>query len=178
MKQRIPGFIWWLATAVVLMTAGRTEATGYLLFTGGGGGSADAHSVGLEGGWKLPGYSLGLGVAAVASDEVTGQGSIHSGQGTVIGQWTQERGEELEVHGTLGVALVGQWSLVGSAGIAERLTTTTWHTSSGSFEFEPDETEYRFAYGLYLQTVSRRLMLRAGYHNRRGIVAGVGFTFR
>jgi len=138
---------------------------GYILLTGGAGGKADAGSVGLEGGWIGQNFLLGIGLSAVSTDT--------EDLPAPAGYYKYE--DELEGYGAVGIKIITNWFLVATAGYSEQEKKYVLQYPGGEVEFDEGKKGY-FTYSGQLQYVYKRFII-GGYHNRRGVVGRVGFTF-
>lgn len=142
----------------------------YIFGTVGSGGEVDAASYGGEIGaiWPKdePKYLLGVG----ASNAESGEREPYS---VVL---DKVRDDELEIYGAAGIGLVKSFFIVGTAGASFVTECLAFKGMDCSGMDDADE-EVKFAVSGQLRFVYKNLMIGAGYHNRRGIIGGIGFAF-
>ncbi len=148
----------------------------YVFGNGGGGGEADTASGGLEGGGIFKpdakiGYLLGGGFSIADRAKTEERGN-----------WDTEFTNEGEGYFAFGIRpIIKGLYLVGTAGASVRESSDTWHTgtSAGTIEgFESDEgNEGYFTTSGQIRYIWKHLMIGAGYHNRRGVIGGIGFAW-
>jgi hypothetical protein len=160
--------IFLLVVALLLNTGMESicEADVYFVFTGGNGGQADVSSIGAEGGWIGKRVLLGIGYAQLSNDNTVPQ---VTSSGTNYFVYKKEE----ELYGSLGVKLIDDLFLVGNAGYSQQLIE---FRSFLGVTFDEDPKRY-FTYGGQLQYTFHHIVIGAGYHNRRGIVGKIGFSF-
>lgn len=167
----------WTAPALLLVlgicSPARLPAQGYMFFTGGGGGgSAGAGSFGVEGGKILARgdgkFFLGgsLGVAF----------NGRSGGRTGAFLETRIRNEQ-ELYGAAGIRLQRRLYLVGTAGLADQSARDIIRVPGAPKVVEEYPLNTFVTGSGQLRFVFKRVVLGAGYHSRRGLIAGLGFTF-
>ena len=145
---------------------------GYVFFSGGGGGPARAENVGVEGGKiftekKYP-YLLG-GSLSVA---------FNGRKGENIGTFleTSIRNEQ-EINGAAGLRLVKGLFIVGTAGLSVQSEKDVINVPGTPTVIEEVPLNKYFSASGQLRYVYKRFMFGAGYHSRRGVLAGLGFAF-
>ena len=148
---------------------------GYVFGNGGSGGKADAASGGIEGGLLLPredsklGYLLGVGLSGIDRADNDDRGI-----------WSTEYSDEWEGYFAFGVRpVIKNLYLVGSVGGSIREVSDTFNYKGTKIEgFESDEeNEFHFTTSGQVRYVWKHLMVGAGYHNRRGVIGGIGFVW-
>lgn len=167
--------------SIVLASAGfifpqALMAQGYLMINGGNGGALHSGSFGVEAGAffpeKDPRFLLGGDFSSIDRGYFE---YVPGPNGTRIPH-------EIESGAVGGIRMLRGVYLVGTGGVS-------WHSEQ---EFvAPDGESYWFGEGTLIgekrkvygsgsgqvRFVYRRLIFGAGYHSRRGVVVGVGFTF-
>lgn len=146
-------------------------AQGYVMFNGGNGGASHAASGGFEMGKffpkENPRFLLG-GDFSVA-------GNGYPGVRDPFFQ-TDIRNEE-QIGGAAGIRLAKGLYLVGTGGVSSR-SERDYMVANGKRVLlaELPGTLYGSGSG-QIRFVYKRLIFGAGYHSRRGLVVGMGFTF-
>lgn len=164
-----------IAVVLTLLAAAfpqNLRGQGYVFFDGGGGGPAQAGSGGIESGRffprENPRYLLG-GAFSVIGNGYTEQPT------TPFFKTNVRNEEELSVAG--GIRLARGVYVVGTGGIADRSRRDYLVAGSNSDLLGEYDGTVRGCGSGQLRFVYKRVMFGVGYHSRRGMVAGVGFTF-
>ena len=160
-------------TLVVLGTAFAQLlcAQGYVMFNGGAGGAAHATSGGIEAGKffprENPRFLLG-GDFSVA-------GNGHPGER--LPNFETDIRNEQQIGAVVGVRLVRYLYLVGTGGVSSR-SERDYVVANGKRTFVAEVIGRVYGSGSgQLRFVYKRFIVGVGYHSRRGLVFGVGFTF-
>jgi hypothetical protein len=149
------------------------DAEIYIFGNGGTGGEADAASIGGEFGVIWPkdnqAYLLGMGFSWTDTEK--------SERATIL--LDKVRANELEWYGAVGLKLTSGFFITGTAGVTETCEGLVFKGESPSNCTSMDGTDTKniFTWSGQLRYIYQRLMLGVGYHNRRGILAGIGFNF-
>lgn len=157
-----------LILVIGLLPISNVYGDGYLLLTGGGGGESNAGSIGGEGGWIGQNFLLGIGLSVI----FTGGDWESKGYG-----YYKKHDDEYEGYGVVGIRILKDWFLVGTAGYSEETITGKTCAGGTCVEWDPEVEEGHFTYSGQLQYVYKRLIIGGGYHNRRGVVGRIGFSF-
>jgi hypothetical protein len=148
------------------------RAQGYVFFNGGGGGPAHAGSGGFEAGKFFPRdnprFLLG-GAFSVMNNGYPEQTYSPFFQTHVRDE------QELSLAG--GIRLARGVYAVGTGGLSSRDHRDYLNTNTGQHLIEEYSGTIRGCGSGQLRFVFKRFMLGVGYHSRRGVVAGIGFTF-
>ena len=156
-----------------LLLTGRSYGGPYFLLTGGGGGRADAGSFGGEIGYMGEKALMGVGFSAVFS-ATDWEGIYYDPPWWGI---YERYDSELETYLAGGVRVLRGGFLVGTVGysfqdIRRRLCVGSVPWTETRFRAD---REYLTLSGR-LQYMHERLVISGGYHSRRGIVGGIGFS--
>ena len=162
-----------LVGLIVATAAVRADAGFYILGTAGGGGESGSSSYGGEIGaiWPNdePKYMLGLGASK----------STNGSKETATFLLDKVKSDDIEIYGAGGIAVTKGLFVVGTAGATETCEGTVFKgdDASSCASYDDNETSYKFAASGQLRYVYKQLIIGAGYHNRRGIVGGIGIRF-
>ncbi len=158
--------------ALLALSPMDAHGQGYVFFNGGGGGPAHAGSGGVESGAFLPKSNPRFLVGGAFS--VTNNGYPEQ-QITPFLQ-THVRDEQ-ELSLVAGIRLARGVYAVGTGGMSDR-ARRDYFTVSGNKDLlgEYGGTIRGVGSG-QLRFVYKRAMFGVGYHSRRGIIVGFGFTF-
>jgi hypothetical protein len=137
----------------------------------------DFFSLGGEAGGKWNHILLGIGAAQIFSETdwtVThGSGSYY----TRVDQYNRHV-KEIEMFGVIGVPVSKGLTLKCTAGYSgEIVQFKSWSYTNGFWEFPPEDGDGHFSFSGQLQLGSKGFLFDIGYHNRRGLIAGVGINF-
>ena len=149
-------------------TGAYADVGGYVFGNGGDGGEADGASGGLEGGLLLKqdakiGWLGGLGLSATDREEPDDN---------------REYTEEWEGYFAFGIRpMIKNLYLVGTVGGSARDSSETLHIGGEVLEDMEQESEINFTTSGQVRYVWKHLMVGAGYHNRRGVIGGIGFAW-
>lgn len=165
-------FILSFVTLTGFLFSSNVYAQGYLFVTGGGGGAAKAGSVDFEGGKILSSgngrYLLG-GSLSVA---------FNGRPGERFGEFFEsDIRHEQEINGTAGIRQVRNLYLVSTAGLNDQFEKDFLVAQGRRLLIAELPREVYFSSSGQLRYVLKRFMIGGGYHSRRGIIAGLGFTF-
>jgi hypothetical protein len=158
-------------------TASAVYADVYIVGTGGNGGEAKASSLGIEGGWIGENFLLGIGYSLTNNDETVTEGTPTSKSDTTPrgAPWNTTKTEkENEIYFSGGIRVVDRLFLVANAGYSQQLVK--FHSGYFNIDFDED-AKNRFTYGGQLLYNYKHLVISGGYHNRRGVVVELGFSF-
>jgi hypothetical protein len=146
-------------------------AQGYVMFSGGTGGSAHAISAGIEAGKFFPRNNPRFLLGGEFSVAVNG----HPGERLPYFQ-TDIRNEQ-QIGAVAGLRLVQHLYLVGTGGVSSR-AEKDYIVANGKRTLiaEIQGTVYGSGSGQF-RFVYKRFIVGLGYHSRRGLVFGFGFTF-
>jgi len=151
---------------------------GYLLLTGGGGGEANAGSIGGEGGWIGQNFLLGIGLSVTFTGGDWEMKYSSSGWMELPpAAYYEKHDDEYEGYGVVGIKILQDLFLIGTAGYSQETVTGKTCVGGTCVEWDPEVEEDHFTYSGQLQYVYKRLIIRGGYHNRRGIIGGIGLRF-
>lgn len=144
----------------------------YIFGNIGSGGEVDDSSIGGEIGATLPtsnpSFLLGIGIS-VAGISKTERISDFA---------DREFSDEWEGYGAVGIRLISGLYLVGTAGYSQQTESITLHAGGVSVEGGNEEVkDEHFTASGQLRYVYKSLIIGGGYHNRRGIIGGIGFAF-
>jgi len=158
------------SSMVFLLFPVMSHGAGYVLATYGSGGEVDGPSYGLEmGGIFLSPYhpaggafSVGLGISVADTDEDPPDRITK----------TYNDGNEQEVHATFGAEITP--AFFGVAGIGYASQDTVQPDGLGG---KDSETDSHASWLLGVRYVMEWFNIGVGYHNRRGVMAGLGIAF-
>lgn len=167
--------------SIVLASAGiifpqALMAQGYFMLIGGNHGALNSGSFGIEAGTffprKDPRFFLGGDFSTIGKGYLD---YLRGPNGTRIP-------DENEFGAVAGIRMLRGVYLVGTAGVSWHSEQEFLPPNGGSLWFGEGTLigEKRKVYGSgsgQLRFVFKRMILGAGYHSRRGVVVGVGFTF-
>lgn len=161
-----------LIAALGLAVPADLAGQGYLFLTGGGGGVARATSAGIEAGKIFPKEKpryLGGGGFSLAFNGRPGE--------TLGRNFQSEIRNEQEINAVAGIRLLKGLCAVATGGVSNR-AERDFAFINGRRELiaELRGTVHGAGSG-QLRLVYKRFVVGAGYHSRRGFVAGLGFTF-
>ncbi len=147
-------------------------AQGYLFISGGGAGSAKAGSVGVEAGKMFPRrdpqYLLG-GSFSVALNGSAGA--------SVPPVFESKIRHEQEINGVAGFRFARGLFFVGTAGVSSQTEKDVFHFPGQPQEVDQIPLHTFFSGSGQFRYIHKKLMVGVGYHSRRGIIGGFGFTF-
>jgi hypothetical protein len=159
-----------LAMALFLGMSESADA-GIYLFGNVGGGDNISYGGDLGVIWpgENPKYLLGIGASTGANSE-TKRATIYL---------DKVKSSDLEIYGAFGYGFLKNLFIVGTAGATEVCEgiAIKGDDASSCASYEDNKTEYRFSGSGQLRYVYKHLIIGAGYHNRRGIIGGIGFMF-
>jgi hypothetical protein len=150
-----------------------SDAEIYVYGNGGGGGEAKAPSIGGEFGVIWPKgdqkYLAGMGFSYADTEK--------SEPGTFL--LDKVRANEVEIYGAAGLNLTKGFFITGTAGVTETCEGYVFKGESPSNCTSMDgvDKKNKFTGSGQLRFINNRLMLGIGYHNRRGVVGGIGLNF-
>jgi hypothetical protein len=146
-------------------------AQGYVMLSGGTGGAARAASAGIEVGKFFPRNNPRFLMGGDFSVAVNG----HPGERLPDFQ-TDIRNEQ-QIGAVAGFCLVNNLFLVGTGGFSEQ-AERDYFVANGKRIFITELKGKVYGSGSgQLRFIYKRFILGAGYHSRRGVVVGLGFTF-
>jgi hypothetical protein len=145
-------------------------AQGYMMLNGGVGGAAHGPSAGIEAGKFFPRNNPRFLLGGDFSVAVNG----HPGE-RLPGFQTDIRNEQ-QIGAVAGFRLVRNLYLVGTGGLSSR-AEKDYFVANGKRIFITELKGKVYGSGSgQLRFVYKRFILGVGYHSRRGLVVGVGFT--
>ena len=151
---------------------------GYVLLTGGVGGESDAGSLGGEGGWIGRNFLLGLGLSVTFSGGDWEETSYSPPWMGLPPSWNSKKyDDEYEGYGVVGIRVIKDLFLIGTGGYSQETVSSKTCIPGTCVEWDPDVEKGHFTYSGQLQYAYKRLIIRGGYHNRRGVIGGIGFRF-
>jgi hypothetical protein len=156
-----------------LIMCERAQAGVYIFGTFGNGGEVDADSYGGEIGaiWPSsePKYLIGLGMSYANSSK--------SESATFL--LDEVRAPEYDIYVAGGFNLAKGFFITGTAGFSETCEGTVFKGDDPSdcISYDNNDVSYKFTGSGQLRFVYEHLMLGVGYHNRRGVVGGIGVSF-
>jgi hypothetical protein len=172
-----------ILASLMVFLPGVCGASGYFMVNYGLGGSNNEASLGVElGGVFLSslhptGGALSIGVGLSAAD--TDENPPDNLQRTALplsNLAEYNDGFEQEINVVLGAELIPALFAVGGIGYATQDTVTTGVNGTNLYEASSDTNKYT-TYMLGIRYVIQGLDIGLGFHNRRGIMAGVGIAF-
>lgn len=159
-----------LAVALFFAINGSADA-GFYLFGNVGGGDNVSYGGDLGAIWPSedPKYLLGIGASSGGNSEEK--------EATFL--LDRVKSSDLEIYAAFGYAFLKNLFIVGTAGATEVCEGTVFKgdDASSCASYDDNKTEYKFSGSGQLRYVYKHLIIGAGYHNRRGIVGGIGFMF-
>lgn len=162
-----------LFAVISLMVAHNANATVYFFGQLGSGGEVDDVSYGGEIGaiWpkEEPQYLLGIGLWWTEQSESESYTFLLD----------KVRSDEWELYGAAGINLIEGIFLAGTIGFSETCEGTVFKGDNPNDcgSYDDNDKEYKLTGSGQLRFTYKNLMIGAGYHNRRGIVGGIGFVF-
>lgn len=147
------------------------RAQGYVMINGGVGGAAHAPSGGIEAGKFFPRNNPRFLLGGDFSVAVNG----HPGE-RLPGFESDIRNEQ-QIGAVAGLRLVKHLYLVGTGGVSSR-AEKYYFVGNGKRTFITELPGRIYGSGSgQFRLVYKRFIIGVGYHFRRGLVVGVGFTF-
>ncbi len=145
---------------------------GYVFFNGGGGGAAHAGSGGFDSGVFFPKENPRFLVGGAWS--VTNNGYREQPYSPFLQTRVRDE-QELSLVG--GIRLVRGVYAVGTGGLTDRSRRDYLTTNTGQHFLEEYSGTVRGCGSGQLRFVFRKFLFGVGYHSRRGVIIGAGFTF-
>lgn len=89
------------------------------------------------------------------------------------------RDDEWELYGATGISFIKNFFIVGTAGFSEICegSVLKGEETSECSSWEGNDKETKFTGSGQLRYLYERLIIGVGYHNRRGIILGIGVRF-
>lgn len=167
-----------LIVAIGLLYVSNGYGGGYIFLTGGVGGEADAGSIGGEGGWVGRNFLLGLGLSVTfTGGDWERTSCLYAWMGSPPTCNYKKYDDEYEGYGVVGIRIIKDLFLIGTGGHSQETVSSKTCIPGTCVEWEPDVEKGHFTYSGQLQYTYKRLIIRGGYHNRRGVIGGIGFRF-
>jgi hypothetical protein len=158
--------------AFLVLSPLSADGQGYVFFNGGGGGPAHAGSGGFESGVFFPRENPRYLIGGAFS--VTNNGYPEQPYSPFIQTHVRDE-QELSLAG--GIRLARGVYAVGTGGFSDRARRDYLNTNTGQHFLEEYEGTVRGCGSGQLRFVYRKFMFGVGYHSRRGVIVGMGFTF-
>ncbi len=161
-----------LVIGLAFLIPANTFAQAYLFFDGGGGGPAHAGSGGIDSGVFFPRENPRF--LAGGAFSVTNNGYPEQPYSPFLHTHVRDE-QELSLVG--GIRLVRGVYAIGTGGLTDRARRDYLTTNTGQHFLEEYDGTVRGCGSGQLRFVFRKFIFGVGYHSRRGIMVGAGFTF-